>query len=133
MQARLASSDGMFYLVIYNKVEGRTGSEFWLKVKKLYNRVPTSMKRMMEMVFIVRYEILTKLIRFENPLSYWRNYSKSRGMNPWIDIRDWLGGYPYEFATSDDVIRFCQAEVGFRLVNLRAMNNLGVYEFLFEK
>jgi 2-polyprenyl-6-hydroxyphenyl methylase/3-demethylubiquinone-9 3-methyltransferase len=130
---KLVSSNGKFYLAIYNKVDGRNGSEFWLKVKKLYNRVSTPAKRALELAFIVRYQVLPELIRFRNPFLYWRSYSKGRGMSAYIDTRDWLGGYPYEFASVDEILRFCRTEMGVRLVNLRAVNNLGVNEFLFQK
>jgi hypothetical protein len=129
----LVSANGKFYLAIYNKVEGRNGSEFWMKVKKLYNRVSMPAKRAMELAYIVRYQALPELIRFRNPFSFWRNYSKGRGMSAYIDTRDWLGGYPYEFASVDEIVRFCRAELGVRLVKLRAVNNLGVNEFLFQK
>jgi SAM-dependent methyltransferase len=129
----LVSSNGRLHLGIYNKVDGRNGSEFWLKVKKLYNRVSMPSKRSMELAYIARYQVLPELIRFRNPLSFWRNYSKSRGMSAYTDVRDWLGGYPYEFASVDEIVRFCEVEFGVRLVNLRAANNLGVNEFLFQK
>jgi SAM-dependent methyltransferase len=129
----LVSANGQIYLAIYNKVEGRRGSEFWLKVKKFYNRLSTPAKRALELAYIARYQILPELIRFRNPFSFWRNYSKSRGMSAFVDTRDWLGGYPYEFASVNEILRFCQEEIGLRLVKLRAVNNLGVNEFLFQK
>jgi SAM-dependent methyltransferase len=129
----LVAPNGQIYLAVYNKVEGRNGSEFWLKVKKFYNSLSTPAKRALELAYIVRYQALPELIRFRNPFSFWRNYSRGRGMSAYIDTRDWLGGYPYEFASVDEMLRFCQAEMGLRVVKLRAVNNLGVNEFLFQK
>jgi SAM-dependent methyltransferase len=131
--SELVAPHGLFYLAIYNKVEGRGSSAFWLKVKKAYNRASNPAKRLMELAYIVRYQALPELIRFRNPLSYWHSYSNGRGMSPWIDVRDWLGGYPYEFSTAGEVFRFCSRECGFTLVNLRAVNNLGLNEFLFQR
>jgi hypothetical protein len=127
------SLNGRFYLGFYNKVDGPNGSEFWLKVKKLYNRVSTPAKRVLELAFILRYQALPEIIRLRNPISFWRNYSKRRGMSAYIDTRDWLGGYPYEFASVDEILRFCQADLGVRLVKVRPANNLGVNQFLFQK
>ena len=31
---------------------------------------------------------------------------KERGMDFWFDVIDWVGGYPYEYATPLDVERF---------------------------
>jgi 2-polyprenyl-3-methyl-5-hydroxy-6-metoxy-1,4-benzoquinol methylase len=130
---KLVSANGQIYLAVYNKVEGRNGSEFWLKVKKFYNSLSTPAKRALELAYIARYQALPELIRFRNPFSFWRNYSRGRGMSAYIDTRDWLGGYPYEFASVDEILRFCQAEMSLRVVKLRAVNNLGVNEFLFQK
>ncbi len=30
------------------------------------------------------------------PLKTWRNYPQVRGMSPWHDLVDWVGGYPFE-------------------------------------
>jgi hypothetical protein len=54
-------------------------------------------------------------------------------MSPWIDVRDWLGGYPYEFSPADEIFRFCSRERGFTLVNLRTVNRLALNEFLFHR
>jgi len=129
--SELVAPNGFFYLAIYNKVEGRGSSAFWLKVKKFYNRASTPTKRLTELAYIVRYQVLPELVRFRNPFSVWHSYSKRRGMSPLIDVRDWLGGYPYEFAAADEIFRFCSRECGFTLVNLRAVNSLALNEFLF--
>jgi len=125
---------GLFYLSIYNRVEGRGSSEFWMKVKKLYNRAPVPGKRLMEGAYSLRYDIVPHLMRFRNPLAYMRNYGRrGRGMNYWTDIRDWLGGYPYEYASTHEIFRFCRRELGLELVNLQSTNTLGVNEFLFHR
>ena len=38
----------------------------------------------------------------ESPLRAAREYRRSRGMALWTDLVDWLGGYPYEFATAEE-------------------------------
>ncbi len=127
----LLAPGGLFFVAIYNKVEGRGSSDYWLKVKRLYNRSSTPIKRLMEVGHVIRYQVLPDLIRLKNPFSSLRNY-RTRGMTFWIDVRDWLGGYPYEAARADEVFKFC-ARTGLRLVNLRTVNNLGCNEFLFRK
>jgi 2-polyprenyl-6-hydroxyphenyl methylase/3-demethylubiquinone-9 3-methyltransferase len=49
-----------------------------------------------------------------------------------IDIRDWLGGYPYEFASVAEVFNFLEPR-GFELKNLISTNGLRNNEFLFVK
>ncbi|MGH9404133.1 MAG: class I SAM-dependent methyltransferase [Terriglobia bacterium] len=131
--ASMVENGGLFYLSIYNKVAGRKGSEFWLKVKRLYNRSSRPTKRLLETAQFVRNGLLRKLVSFENPLTLFTQYSQGRGMNYWTDVRDWLGGYPYEFATVDEIFRFCTRELGMEMKNLKATNTLGTNEFLFHR
>lgn len=129
--ASLVSDGGLFYLSIYNKVLGRKGSEFWLRVKRLYNRSSRPTKLMLETTHFVRNGLLRKLASFENPITLFTRYGEGRGMSYWTDIRDWLGGYPYEFAAVDEIFRFCTRELGMEMVNLKATNTTGTNEFLF--
>jgi 2-polyprenyl-3-methyl-5-hydroxy-6-metoxy-1,4-benzoquinol methylase len=130
---KLVVPGGLLCLGIYNKMEGRHGSRYWLRIKKLYNRCPTVGKRVLEVAYVLRHQVLPNLIRLKHPFASWRNYHQARGMNPWIDVRDWLGGFPYEFASIEEVFRFCSREMGLHLVNLRAADDIGVNEFLFRK
>jgi hypothetical protein len=60
----------------------------------------------------------------------WRmhEYKKSRGMNMFTDIRDWLGGWSMEFVHDKDAVSFCK-ELGFRLQ--RMVTGEANTEFLF--
>ena len=131
--AALVLPGGLLFLSIYNRVEGRGGSEYWLKVKRLYNRAPVAGKRAMEILFAVRMDLLPRVIRFQNPVRYFREYGGLRGMSYWIDVRDWLGGYPYESADAGEMFRFCRDECHMELENLRSTNTTGTNEFLFRK
>ena len=54
-------------------------------------------------------------------------------MNKWHDIVDWVGGYPYEFATPDQVFDFYRAR-GFTLTKMKCgVVGLGCNEFVFER
>jgi SAM-dependent methyltransferase len=131
--AVLVEKGGLLYLSIYNKVTGRKGSEFWLRVKRLYNRSPKIGKRFLEALYFLRYGLLSNLVSLRNPVTFCRRYSQGRGMNYWIDISDWLGGYPYEFASAGEIFRFCTRKLGMELINLRTTSTLGINEFLFRK
>ena len=71
-----------------------------------------------------------------NPRSLHRfvdEYRRNRGMTKWRDIIDWVGGYPYEVSTPDEVFDFCR-ERGFRLTKLKCGNvGFGCNEFVFER
>ena len=131
--ATLVEDGGMFFLSIYNRVEGRGSSAYWTRVKRLYNRLPELGKAALEAAYLVRYGIVPEILRFRNPLTTVRNYGQDRGMNYWADMRDWLGGYPYEFASAGEVFRFCNKDLGLGLINLRSTNTRATNEFLFRK
>jgi hypothetical protein len=51
------------------------------------------------------------------------------------DLIDWLGGYPYEFATVAEIVRFCEDELGLstrKVVELLPLET-GNNEFVFER
>ena len=74
------------------------------------------------------------LLRGENPVAHVRNYKSQRGMSWSTDATDWLGGYPYEFATVEEVFSFVrQARRDFNLVNLRVTSGRGLNWYLFER
>jgi 2-polyprenyl-6-hydroxyphenyl methylase/3-demethylubiquinone-9 3-methyltransferase len=52
-------------------------------------------------------------------------------MSRWRDIVDWVGGYPYETATPEQVFDFYHSR-GFRLLTLKCGGvGLGCNEFVF--
>ena len=54
-------------------------------------------------------------------------------MNRWHDIIDWVGGYPYEVATVDEIFDFYK-ERGFSLTKVKSGGvGLGCNEFVFER
>jgi len=123
---------GLFYIAIYNKVQGPFGSETWLALKRFYNRRSKAGKKIVESLFVSMI-ILKMLATLKNPISEIRRYRKNRGMSFIIDIRDSLGGYPYEYASADEIFNFCKKELGFTLENIKTVNSLSLNEFLFRK
>jgi len=127
----LVRPGGMFFVGLYNKVDGTFGSRFWLRLKRTYNRMPMAAKLVMEYCFLAL--IVSKMLfAMKNPISEILNYKKRRGMSFRTDIRDSLGGYPYEYASVEDVFSYCKGR-SLELMKLRTVNNLGLNEFLFRK
>ena len=126
--AALVHRKGYYYIAIYNKVESLTGSNFWLRIKRLYNSSGAIGRRAIEMAYIAVH-FATSILRMRNPIS-----RRGRGMNWRRDITDWLGGYPYEFATVEEVFRFMKANFpDFRLVNIKTTNGLENNWYLFRR
>lgn len=130
--AKFVKPGGLFYIAIYNMVEGPFGSRTWLALKRFYNRRSTVGKKIVASVFVSMI-VLKMLATLKNPVSEIKRYEKNRGMSFMTDIRDSLGGYPYEYASAEEILNFCKKESGFALVKLKTVNTLSLNEFLFRK
>ncbi len=65
------------------------------------------------------------------PFASWRAYGEERGMSPWCDLFDWVGGYPFEVSTPEQIFDFYRTR-GFNLVKLKTCGGaLGCNEFVF--
>lgn len=112
----LLKNNGYFYVALYTT---DSKSEYWLRVKKRYNKSRVLGKKAMECSYIMRHLILPYCLRFKNPLKVIFNYKKKRGMSYFTDVKDWLGGYPFEHAKIEDVFNFCKRKLGLDLVNIK--------------
>lgn len=85
----------------------------WKLEKRLYSRF-----RCARPLFEALFEALLHLRRLaagQSPRRYMAEYNARRGMDFRTDLRDWLGGYPYESVADGDLHRFLAAR-GFTLV-----------------
>lgn len=122
---------GLLYVAIYNTVSGRFGSSWWRRIKETYARSSRPLQKILEWGYIV-FNLTLLVLRGNNPVSYIRQYKKKRGMDFFVDLKDWLGGYPYEHATPAEIFHFYHKK-GYALVNLKTTNHIGCNEFLFAK
>ncbi|MDR1267775.1 MAG: class I SAM-dependent methyltransferase [Holosporales bacterium] len=130
----LVKSKGRLFLSIYND-QGRM-SRFWHWVKKTYNGSgPTGRLALLTLAFIRTwmFVFLVDFVRHGSPLKRWKKYREDRGMSPFRDVVDWVGGYPFEVAKPDLVFNFFQ-ERGFQLEYLTTCaGKLRCNEFVFQK
>ena len=129
--APLVAPNGLLYIAIYND-QGRTSHQ-WTVVKKAYNRLPKPLKVLVLWPAFIRLwgpTFLRDLARGK-PLGSWRNYDGVRGMSPWRDIVDWVGGYPFEVAKPEAVFHFFRQK-GFDLKQMTTCaGGQGCNEFVF--
>ncbi len=108
---------GIFYIAVY--VKDATSAD-WTDVKRRYNRASAARRRLMEWGYLVRTFLLVRspaaLLR---NLRYIAGYRKNRGMAFWSDVRDWLGGWPYEPATPEEVTGFCEGALGMKTIKVK--------------
>lgn len=74
-----------------------------------------------------------RLFTLRNPLTpffNWASETKSRGMNGWYDLVDWVGGWPFEVAKPEAVFRFMR-DRGFAMQDFTTSGGHGCNEFVF--
>jgi 2-polyprenyl-3-methyl-5-hydroxy-6-metoxy-1,4-benzoquinol methylase len=121
---------GLLYIAIYN--DQGWASQAWKMVKKTYNRSPLPLKQIILGVSFLRLwgPTLVRESLSAKPFHSWRNYDHLRGMSPWHDLVDWVGGYPFEVAAPEAITAFYQ-ERGFRLQRIKSCGRgRGCNEFL---
>jgi 2-polyprenyl-6-hydroxyphenyl methylase/3-demethylubiquinone-9 3-methyltransferase len=135
---RPVKAGGLLYIAIYN--DQGLWSRRWLRIKKLYNRLPRFLRLPYALVVMGARELsyfLPQLIRLrpDRYLRTWLNYSKTsmRGMSMWHDLIDWVGGYPFEVAKPEQIFDFCQAR-GFELCKFRTnAGGIACNEYVFRR
>lgn len=131
----LAGPNSLVYLALYTDDFMEEPSGFWLKIKHRYNTASPMRKKLMELWYIWKYMCPGRHI-FKLPgafvlLKRSLAYKQSRGMNFYTDVKDWLGGWPMEWAGTTQAIRFCCDKFGFQLINLATGEANS--EYLFKK
>jgi 2-polyprenyl-6-hydroxyphenyl methylase/3-demethylubiquinone-9 3-methyltransferase len=135
--AAAARAPGARYAIaIYNKVKGHLGtlsSESWWKIKRAYAQGGPLRRRAMVAAFVA-WRLSIPLTKLKNPLADVRAYKSARGMSYWNDAVDWVGGFPYEYASVAEIVSFVEAlGLAKRDVVEIHPDGWGVNEFVFER
>lgn len=128
--APLVKPGGKLFIAIYNNQGG--ASVRWGLLKRLYNRYPV-LRAPLIIFTLLRQWTLTMVndLLHGHPFASWRNYKKSRGMSPWHDVVDWIGGYPFEVAKPEEIFEFYRHK-GFTMRRLKTCaGGLGCNEYVF--
>jgi SAM-dependent methyltransferase len=120
----LVRPGGYFVIAIYNR---HWSSLPWLGIKALYVHSPRWIQRLM-IAGLYPVIWLAKLVVTRNdPMT------KERGMDFYYDVVDWVGGYPYEYATIGEMEEICRP-LSLSLVRaIPAVVPTGCNEFVFRK
>jgi 2-polyprenyl-3-methyl-5-hydroxy-6-metoxy-1,4-benzoquinol methylase len=130
----LVADQGKLFIALYND----TGSQSarWRWIKRTYNSVPGFLKSPFALIVSMPEELKTLFrslvtLRPGQYVKSWTHYDERRGMSRWRDIIDWVGGYPYEVSTPDEIFEFFKAR-GYRLTKMNCGNvGLGCNQFVF--
>lgn len=134
--ARLVKPGGRFVIAIYNDAHAKRflDSHRWVKIKRFYNRAPRPAQAAMELGYRSWFWA-NELRKRQSPVRFEREYRRTRGMAFKTDVVDWLGGYPYEFATAEQLVSFCEGRCGLKAVKVNAVSdtNLANHELVFDR
>ncbi len=129
----LVKAGGTLVIAIYNDQDG--ASRRWLWVKRLYNQLPSWGRVLVLGPAFVRLwgKTILRDLLLGNPFRSWNCYGSERGMSPWRDVVDWVGGYPFEVAKPEAIFDFYTSR-GFVLKKLKTCGGgIGCNEFAFER
>jgi 2-polyprenyl-3-methyl-5-hydroxy-6-metoxy-1,4-benzoquinol methylase len=123
--AQLVKPNGVLFISIYN--DQGWPSKFWHAVKYAYNRLPQFVRPLIAGLAWLRLRLpsaIKRVVRMSAP-------ERARGMSSWYDLIDWVGGYPFEVATPQEVGEFVQ-KLGFALTSATTCGRgHGCNEFVF--
>jgi hypothetical protein len=105
----LVKQGGQLYIAIYNELHPLT--DRWLSIKRTYNRLPSIARWPFAVAIIAALEsrAFIHFARHRTVREYlrlWTHYHSVRGMSKWHDWFDWIGGYPYECATIEELAEY---------------------------
>jgi 2-polyprenyl-3-methyl-5-hydroxy-6-metoxy-1,4-benzoquinol methylase len=132
---RAVAPGGRLFLAIYNACGEE--SERWRRRKKRYCELPRAVQPVYAAAAVLPYELKAagRALLDGRPGDYvrsWTRYEQCRGMSRWRDVVDWVGGYPYDVASIDDIVDFYH-ERGFAPERVVPTGGLGCNEFVFRR
>jgi hypothetical protein len=135
--AALVTPGGFLYLMLYRDA---WSAPLWRAIKRRYVRSGAGVKFLLRNTFAAA-AIVGLIAKGRNPRRVIRDYGrKSRGMSWYVDLTDWVGGYPFEYTDAESVITRL-APQGFTLRNLVpplyprpiGLRGTGSYQYLFQR
>lgn len=127
------SHNSKLFISIYNDQGYR--SKLWRFVKKGYINTPKFLRGIYATPFLVGLwgpSVVRDFFYF-SPFKTWIDYKKNRGMSPYRDLIDWVGGYPFEVASPDEIFSFCKSKDLSLEVLRTCAGRHGCNEFVFTK
>ena len=97
--ASAVEPNGFLVFALYRKTRF---DAFWTWEKRWYSRASPRAQRRAQALYVSARR-LAWAVRGVSYSDYVANYCQWRGMDFRHDVHDWLGGYPYETASSEEV------------------------------
>ena len=131
----MVKTGGLLFIAIYNDC-GEV-SRLWLERKRRYNSLPQILRPFYAVYVWMPQELraLAGSMRSGELRTYFRELtsaSSGRGMSWLHDVIDWVGGYPYEYASVRDITDFYRRD-GFEPVKIRENSSYGCHQLVFKR
>jgi 2-polyprenyl-3-methyl-5-hydroxy-6-metoxy-1,4-benzoquinol methylase len=131
----MVKTGGLLFIAIYNDC-GEV-SRSWLERKRRYNALPQVLRPFYAIYVWMPQELrsLAGSMRSGELRTYIRELtsaSSGRGMSWLHDVIDWVGGYPYEYASVRDIAEFYRRD-GFEPVKIGENRSYGCHQLVFKR
>lgn len=132
---KLLDDDGKFVLALYN--DQGMSSAIWKFIKFLYVTRSKFEKKIIVFLCLLRLwgPTTIKDIFKGKPFDTWKNYrnKSTRGMDAMHDVIDWVGGYPFEVVSREN-LKEEMSGYGFEIEKIRSVGKgHGCNEFVFRR
>jgi 2-polyprenyl-6-hydroxyphenyl methylase/3-demethylubiquinone-9 3-methyltransferase len=124
---------GLFAVALYGKTRY---CRIWARIKRWYVNASAERQARAERTYIRLFGWYL-LLRGKRLSDHIANYNRKRGMDFRHDVRDWIGGYPYESITPVELARLLEP-LGFERVKQNVRRRSGLFgsgndEYLFRR
>lgn len=133
MAATHVKPAGLFAVALYGKTPY---CKLWKRIKRWYVNASPAQQARAERIYIRLFGWYL-LLRGKRLSAHIANYNRKRGMDFHHDVRDWIGGYPYESITPAELARRLEP-LGFERVKQNVRRRSGLFgsgndEYLFRR
>lgn len=127
--APLVKPGGSLFIAIYN--DAGESTRRWTTIKRLYNKLPPL--RGPVLALVAAYYAAARLAYYSlHPTLLFKRPKRERGMARATDFVDWVGGYPFEFASPEEIFEFYRRR-SFTLNYLKTRRGNACNEFVFTR
>lgn len=124
---------GLFAVALYGKTRY---CGMWKRIKRWYINATPARKARAERIYVRLFGFYI-LLRGKHLSTHIENYKKKRGMDFYHDVRDWIGGYPYE-SISPKELNDLLTPLGLEMVRQKVHKRSGLFgsgndEFLYRR
>ena len=146
--AAALAEGGVFFVGLYSyyayflgalwrkeKYGGGVFPEEWLLIKRRYHAADSFLlKKWLELQYLYRYCLIPPRYSLRSWSALFKRiiqYKEKRGMSFWIDVKDWLGGWPMDFVKDYEFNEKNRDELNLELIFMNTGE--GITEFIYKK